>query len=79
VVRDLVGSGLYGATMAQQLHNAGKSVFVIDKRHHIRGYEIEIITLRAQEKMLIDNYRKLTEEGQKVVSANVSLLANGVA
>lgn len=33
----IVGSGLYGATMAQQLHDAGKSVFVIDKRHHIAG------------------------------------------
>jgi hypothetical protein len=44
-----------------------------------RGYEIEKLTLKAQEKTLIDNYRKLTQEGQKVVSANVSLMANGVA
>lgn len=33
----IVGSGLYGATVAQQLHNAGKSVFVIDKRPNIAG------------------------------------------
>lgn len=33
----VVGSGLYGATVAQQLHNAGKSVLMIDKRDHIAG------------------------------------------
>ena len=33
----IVGSGLYGATIAQQLHNAGKSVLVIDKRPNIAG------------------------------------------
>ena len=33
----IVGSGLYGATVAQQLHNAGKSVLVIDKRPNIAG------------------------------------------
>ena len=33
----IVGSGLYGATVAQQLHNAGKKVLVIDKRSHIAG------------------------------------------
>ena len=33
----IVGSGLYGATMAQQLHKAGKSVLVIDKRSNIAG------------------------------------------
>ena len=33
----IVGSGLYGATVAQQLHNAGKSVLVIDRRDHIAG------------------------------------------
>lgn len=33
----IVGSGLYGATIAQQLHNAGKSILVIDKRPNIAG------------------------------------------
>ncbi len=33
----IVGSGLYGATVAQQLHNTGKSVLVIDKRSNIAG------------------------------------------
>ena len=33
----IVGSGLYGATMAHKLHSAGKSVLVIDKRDHIAG------------------------------------------
>ncbi len=33
----IVGSGLYGATVAQQLQNAGKSVLVIDKRPNIAG------------------------------------------
>ena len=33
----IVGSGLYGAVMAQQLHAAGKNVLVIDKRPHIAG------------------------------------------
>jgi len=33
----IVGSGLYGATVAQQLHQAGNSVLVIDKRDHIAG------------------------------------------
>ena len=33
----IVGSGLYGAVMAQQLHAAGKKVLVIDKRPHIAG------------------------------------------
>ncbi|MBR4183408.1 MAG: UDP-galactopyranose mutase [Lachnospiraceae bacterium] len=33
----IVGSGLYGATVAQQLHSAGRSVLVIDKRDHIAG------------------------------------------
>ncbi len=33
----IVGSGLYGATFAQQAHAAGKSVLVIDKRSHIGG------------------------------------------
>ena len=33
----IVGSGLYGATVARQLTDAGKSVLVIDKRHHIAG------------------------------------------
>ena len=33
----IVGSGLYGATFAQQAHAAGRSVLVIDKRPHIAG------------------------------------------
>ena len=33
----IVGSGLYGATFAQQAHAARKSVLVIDKRDHIAG------------------------------------------
>ena len=33
----IVGAGLYGATVAQQLKNAGKSVLVIDKRPNIAG------------------------------------------
>lgn len=33
----IVGSGLYGATVARQLKDAGKSVLVIDKRPNIAG------------------------------------------
>ena len=33
----IVGAGLTGATLAQQLHAAGKTVRVIDKRAHIGG------------------------------------------
>jgi len=33
----IVGSGLYGATVARQLKNAGQSVLVIDKRAHVAG------------------------------------------
>ncbi len=33
----IVGAGLYGATIACRLHDAGKSVVVIDKRNHIAG------------------------------------------
>ena len=33
----IVGAGLYGATVARQLTDAGKSVFVIDKRPNIAG------------------------------------------
>ena len=33
----IIGSGLYGATFAQQAHSVGKSVLVIDKRPHIAG------------------------------------------
>lgn len=33
----IVGSGLYGATCARQLTDAGKSVLVIDKRPNIAG------------------------------------------
>ncbi|NLD49177.1 MAG: NAD(P)-binding protein, partial [Clostridiaceae bacterium] len=33
----IVGSGLYGATVAQQLKASGKSVLVIDRRPNIAG------------------------------------------
>ena len=33
----IVGAGLYGATVARQLTDAGKKVLVIDKRDHIAG------------------------------------------
>ena len=33
----IVGSGLYGATLAQKLNQLGKKVLVIDKRTHIAG------------------------------------------
>ncbi len=33
----IVGAGLYGATAARQLTDAGKTVLVIDKRNHIAG------------------------------------------
>ena len=33
----IVGAGLYGATLAYKLKNAGKSVLVIEKRDHIAG------------------------------------------
>lgn len=33
----VVGSGLYGATLAERLKNEGKSVLVIEKRKHIAG------------------------------------------
>ncbi len=33
----IVGSGLYGATIAQQLKSKGKSVLMIDKRPNIAG------------------------------------------
>ncbi len=33
----IIGAGLYGATIARQLKDAGKKVLVIDKRKHIAG------------------------------------------
>lgn len=33
----IVGSGLYGATVARRLAEAGKSILVIDKRPNIAG------------------------------------------
>lgn len=33
----IVGAGLYGATVARELTDAGKKVLVIDKRNHIAG------------------------------------------
>ena len=41
----------------------------------IRGHEIKSDSLTSQETELMDNYRILTDEAQKVVSANVKLLA----
>ena len=40
----IVGSGLYGATIAQQAKKAGKSVLVIDKRPNVGGniYTIDL-------------------------------------
>ncbi len=41
----IIGSGFYGAVLAERLHNIGKSVLVIDRRDHIGGncysYEYE--------------------------------------
>ena len=33
----VVGAGLYGSVIAQQLYAAGKKVLVIEKRNHIAG------------------------------------------
>jgi UDP-galactopyranose mutase len=33
----IVGAGLFGATVANRLHQSGKKVLVIDKRNHIAG------------------------------------------
>ena len=33
----VVGAGLYGSILAYRAHQAGKSVFVIDKRPHVGG------------------------------------------
>ena len=33
----VVGSGIFGATFAQQAKEKGKSVLVIDKRDHVAG------------------------------------------
>ena len=33
----VVGAGLYGSILAYRAHKAGKSVVVIDKRHHVGG------------------------------------------
>lgn len=33
----IVGAGLFGSTVAERAHSAGKSVLVIDKRDHIAG------------------------------------------
>ena len=41
----------------------------------IRGHEIKSDSLTSQETELIDNYRNLTDEGRKIISANVKLLS----
>ena len=41
----------------------------------VRGHEIKTDSLTSQETELIDNYRKLTDEGRKIISANVKLLS----
>ena len=33
----VVGAGLFGAAFAQQMHEAGKTVLVIETRNHIDG------------------------------------------
>lgn len=33
----VVGAGLFGATIAQKMHEAGKKVLVVDKRSHVAG------------------------------------------
>ena len=33
----IVGAGLFGATVAQKIHEAGRKVLVVDKRNHIAG------------------------------------------
>ena len=33
----IVGAGLYGATMARELTDAGKKVLVVERRNHIAG------------------------------------------
>ena len=33
----IVGAGLYGSVMARELHDAGKSVLVLEKRDHVGG------------------------------------------
>ncbi len=33
----VIGSGLTGATIARELHDAGREVLVIDRRHHVGG------------------------------------------
>ena len=33
----IIGAGLYGAVMAQQLKENGKSVLVLERRPHIAG------------------------------------------
>lgn len=33
----VVGAGLYGATFAQQMHEHGRSVLVVEKRNHLAG------------------------------------------
>ena len=81
--------GLPKGTFSNCKRDKGKSYYehidkIADKLnvsidYLIRGYEIKTNTLKTQEMTLIDNYRKLTQEGQRIVSANVSLLANGVA
>ena len=41
----------------------------------VRGHEIKSDSLTSQETELMDNYRKLTDEGRKIISANVRLLS----
>lgn len=48
----IVGAGLFGATIAERAHRAGKSVLVIEKRNHIAGN----IYTEAQENINIHKY-----------------------
>ena len=77
--------GLSRGTFANWRRNRGKSYYEhIDKiadrlgvtiDYLIRGREIKSDTLTNQETELIDNYRNLTAEGQRIISANVKLLS----
>ena len=73
-------------TLSNWKRDKGKSYYTyIDKiadrlgvsiDYLIRGYEIKTDTLKTQEIALVENYRKLTQEGQKVISDNARILAD---
>ena len=51
---------------------AGSDIVVI---LHNYGICYKSASLTSQEMELMDNYRKLTDEGRKIISVNVKLLA----